>query len=134
MITSDRLRSEVFFKAVRSRGPGGQNVNKVSSAAIMYWDFLFSSLLNEDQKRRVRLRLHAMINSENQLYVRSDEFRDLGQNKARCLEKMAALVTAALHVPKKRKATKPTFASKQKRQESKRRRGEIKKLRGRVDD
>ena len=132
-IDKDHLRHEVFFKAVRSRGPGGQNVNKVSSAALLYWDYQYSRLLTEFQKQKLSQRLSAMINSDNQIYLRSDEFRDLEQNKSRCLEKLSDAITAALHVPKKRKPTKPTYSSKQKRHEGKKSRGEIKRLRGKVE-
>jgi ribosome-associated protein len=132
-IDRERLRTEAIFKAVRSRGPGGQNVNKVSSAAVMYWNFMGSRLLNAEQKGRVYEKLEAITNSEVQLYVRSDEFRDLEQNKSRCVEKLAKLVEQARHVPKKRKATKPTKGSKVRRRESKSRRGEIKKTRQRVE-
>lgn len=131
-IDRDRLRPEVFFKAVRSRGPGGQNVNKVSSAALLYWEYSHSLLLTEFQKQKLRLRLDSMINSEEQIYLRSDEFRDLEQNKLRCLEKLCDAVEQALHIPKKRRPTKPTYSSKQKRHASKKNRGEIKKLRGKV--
>lgn len=129
----EHFRREVLFKAVRSRGPGGQNVNKVSSAAQLNWDIEHSLLLNFEQKARVREKLANLINFEGILQLRSDEFRDLERNKSRCLEKLADFVARALHVPKKRKATKPTKSSKVKRRESKSRRGEIKKLRGRVD-
>src|SRR5690349_11095560 len=106
-IDKEHLRHEVFFKAVRSRGPGGQNVNKVSSAALLYWDFAYSRLLTEFQKQKLTTKLQAMINSDNQIYLRSDEFRDLEQNKSRCLEKLVDAIELALHVPKKRRATKP---------------------------
>lgn len=129
----EHFRREVIFKAVRSRGPGGQNVNKVSSAAQLNWDFEHSLLLNPEQKWRVRERLANLINSEGILQLRADEYRDLERNKSRCLEKLAEFVAKALHVPKKRKATKPTKSSKIKRREEKSRRGEVKKLRGRVD-
>ena len=127
------LYREVIFKAVRSRGPGGQNVNKVSSAAQAYWDFRTSHLLSDAQKERLWTKIGHMLTAEGYLQFRSDEFRDLERNKKRCLEKIAALVKDALHVPKKRKATKPTRSSKIKRREQKSRRGEVKKLRGRVD-
>ena len=128
----EHFRREVIFKAVRSRGPGGQNVNKVSSAAQMTWGFEHSLLLNEQQKYRVREKLKNMITSEGVLMLRSDEFRDLERNKARCLEKLAAFVASALHVPKKRKATKPTRSSQVRRRDEKSRRGEVKKMRGKV--
>ncbi len=133
-MTPDHFRREVVFKAVRSRGPGGQNVNKVSSAAQLSWDFEHSVLLNGEQKARVRVKLINMINGEGILMLRSDEYRDLERNKARCLEKLAAHVAAALHVPKKRRATKPTYSSTLRRKDAKSRRGETKKLRGKVRD
>lgn len=131
-ISIEWLRPEVWFKAVRSRGPGGQNVNRVSSAAILYWGFEDSPLFNADQKQRLRKHLTSIINSENQIYLRSDEFRDLERNKSRCLEKLVDLVNAALHVPKKRKPTRPTYSSKLKRRESKERRSQTKRLRSKV--
>ena len=128
----EHFRREVIFKAIRSRGPGGQNVNKVSSAAQMTWEFEHSLLLNEQQKHRVREKLKNLITGEGVLMLRSDEFRDLERNKARCLEKLAAFVTSALHVPKIRKATKPTRSSQVRRRDEKSRRGEVKKMRGKV--
>lgn len=129
-----RLKAEVFFDAVLSRGPGGQNVNRTASAAQMYWDFENSLLLNDWQKSMVRSKLARMINSEGLLYLRSDESRDLPQNKSRCIEKLVQHLTDAFHVPKKRKKTRPTRSSLAKRRDAKTRRGEIKKNRRRVDD
>ena len=130
----EHFRREVVFKAVRSRGPGGQNVNKVSSAAQLSWEFEHSLLLSPEQKSRVRFKLGNMINSEGVLMLRSDEYRDLERNKVRCLEKLADHVALALHVPKKRRATKPTRSSQVRRVDQKSRRGEIKKMRGKVRD
>jgi ribosome-associated protein len=132
-LNPERLRAEVIFQAVRSRGPGGQNVNKVSSAALLTWDFMYSRLLNDEQKARVAFRLQSIINGESQIFIRSDEFRDLERNKARCLEKLAERVSAALFVPKKRKRTKPTRASRERKLEQKKRRSQTKKWRGKVD-
>ena len=72
-----QIESEVKFVAVRSRGPGGQNVNKVSSAAILLWDFGHSNSLSAFQKEKVSAKLQSSINKENQIFLRSDEFRDL---------------------------------------------------------
>lgn len=130
----DQLRGEVYFRNVRSRGPGGQNVNKTSSAAVLFWDFEFSKLLTEFQKNRVRLRLESLLNGEGQISLRSDEFRDLERNKTRCLEKLVEHVAKALHIPKRRKATKPTYGSVQRRIQGKSRRSETKKMRRKVDD
>jgi ribosome-associated protein len=129
VIGPEHFRREVIFRAVRSRGPGGQNVNKVSSAAQINWDLEHSLLFTPEQKERLRLKLAPLMTNEGYIQFRADEFRDLERNKQRCLEKLAELVRSALFVPKKRKATKPTRSSQKKRIEQKSRRGEIKKLR-----
>jgi ribosome-associated protein len=127
------LEREVTFTAVRSRGPGGQNVNKVSSGAHLVWDFMNSQLLTWEQKNRLWEKAANLINKEGYIHFRADEFRDLERNKKRCLEKLDAAVEAALHVPKKRKATKPTKSSKIKRRDQKSRHSQTKKLRGKVE-
>ena len=132
MITPEQLRSEVYFQATRSRGPGGQHVNRTSSAALIFWDFKFSKLMTEVQKARLEIALANVINSEGQVYLRSDEFRDLERNKTRCLEKLAELVAKGLHVPKRRRATKPTFGSKMRKLDGKTRRGDTKRMRAKV--
>ena len=129
----EKIRSEVKFSAVRSRGPGGQNVNKVSSAAQLKWDFMLSEYLTENQKNLINQKLYNYINKNEELYLRSDEFRDLERNKAKCLQKLSELLRTAFHKPKPRKKTKPTKASKRKRLDSKRQRGETKKNRKKVD-
>jgi ribosome-associated protein len=126
------LAKEVDFVAVRSRGPGGQNVNKVSSAAVLYWSFNNSKLITEHQKELIRHKLQSAINKDDQVYTRSDEFRDLERNKSRCLEKLSELLAFAFHKPKKRTATKPTRSSKLRKLESKNRRSETKKMRQKV--
>ena len=128
-----RIYAEVNFTAVRSRGPGGQNVNKVSSAAVLFWNFENSVSVTSEQKALIRLKLSSHINKEGEFYIRSDEYRDLERNKFRCLEKLEGLLTQAFHRPKPRRATKPTRASKQRRLESKRRRGDTKRQRGSKD-
>jgi ribosome-associated protein len=134
MPTVDQLRSEVFFQAVRSRGPGGQHVNRTSSAAQCFWDYRFSKLLNDTEKARVGRLAANSINAEGQVYLRSDEFRDLERNKVRCLEKLSELIAKCLHVPKRRRATKPTYGSKVRTREGKTRRSETKRLRSKVHD
>lgn len=128
-----KIRSEIQFSAVRSRGPGGQNVNKVSSAAQLKWDFMLSEHLSENQKNLINQKLYNYINKKEELYLRSDEFRDLERNKARCLQKLGELLRTAFHKPKPRKKTKPTKASQRKRLDSKRQRGETKSNRKKVD-
>jgi ribosome-associated protein len=130
----EQIQNEVSFVAVRSRGPGGQNVNKVSSAAVLYWNFLYSPHLTDEEKNLVVRKLQSNINKEGQIYLRSDEFRDLEKNKSRCLEKLLNLLTGAFFKPKKRRPTKPSFASKLKRQHSKKQRSETKRSRQKIRD
>jgi ribosome-associated protein len=127
------LAAEVTYHAQRGRGPGGQNVNKVASAVLLTWDYLGSNQLDDAQKARIGMRLAALLNSQGEIQLRSDEFRDLERNKARALQKLVERVAAALFVPKKRKATRPTRASRLRRQESKSLRSRLKKLRGTPD-
>lgn len=127
-----QIENELTFTAIRSRGPGGQNVNKVSSAAFLTWDYQSSFGLNDEEKHLVKIKLQNHINKEGALYLRSDEFRDLGMNKARGLEKLLFLLNQAFHKPKKRKPTRPTRASKAKKRVSKTHRSEIKKGRQKI--
>jgi len=124
-----QIETEIQFTAVKSRGPGGQNVNKVSSAAFLTWDYQASQGVNEEEKQLIYSKLQNHINKEGEVYLRSDEFRDLTMNKSRGLEKLCFLLEQAFHKPKKRKATKPTRASKEKKRMQKSRRSEIKKTR-----
>lgn len=124
--------SEIHFKAIRSSGPGGQNVNKVSSCAQLYWHFQYSELITEDQKQQINLKLANYINKEGVLFLRSDEFRDLERNKAKCLEKLNQLLKKAFFRPKIRKKTKPTYSSQLKRLDGKKNRSEIKKNRQKI--
>lgn len=123
------LRREVTFKAVRSRGPGGQNVNRVSSAAQMLWPIGPSALFSLDEKARIRTQLAHLTTKQDCIQFRSDEFRDLERNKQRCLDKLRAVLKAALHVPKKRRPTRPSRAAKAKRRDQKSRRSDLKKMR-----
>ena len=127
-----QIEREIEWAAVTSRGPGGQNVNKVASAALLTWPFRRSSALSDEQKDLIAVKLHTRINQLNEFYLRSDEYRDFPRNKDRCLEKLKQLVGHALHKPKARKATKPTRASRLKRKESKKKRAEVKRNRGKV--
>lgn len=128
----EQILREIDFTAVRSRGPGGQNVNKVSSAAVLYWCPVTSAALLQDQRQRLMARLGATLNKDEFLMMRSDEYRDLPMNKSRCIEKLFALLEATLHVPKKRRATKPSRSSREKKMDSKTKRGDVKRLRGRI--
>jgi ribosome-associated protein len=128
----EAIFNEVTFYAVRSRGPGGQNVNKVSSSALLVWDFRNSNHINWEQKNLIREKLAGRINADGHLHLRSDEFRDFEKNKSRCLKKLEEMLSRAWHKPKPRKATRPTRSSKIKKRDQKQRRGETKRGRQKV--
>lgn len=115
---------------MRSRGPGGQNVNKTNSAVVLRWSPEHTSAFSEDQKQRL-LRL-LVLNSEGEVMIRSDVHRVQDQNKSECLEKLDRMITKAFFIPKKRIKTKPTFSSKVKRRETKKKRAHLKLARQKV--
>lgn len=121
------VQSEVTLTAVRSRGPGGQHVNKTSSAAQLRWEYGTSHVLSDEQKQLVTAKLTSFINKEGELHLRSDTFRDLESNKKEVLKKLMQLLARAFKREKPRVATKPTYGSKQRRHSEKKKRGEIKK-------
>jgi len=125
--------AELDERFVRASGPGGQNVNKVSTAVELRFNVLSSSLPDE-----VRMRLIALagkrINQEGVLLIDSREHRTQAQNREAARARLAALIQAASVRPKRRRKTKPTKAAKERRIESKKKRGEIKARRGRVED
>ncbi len=122
---------EIEFTYVRSSGPGGQNVNKVNSKAVLRWNVLSSRVLNPATRARLFEKLGTRISGEGDLVLASDRFRDQGRNREDCLTKLRELVAAALTPPKPRKETKPTRSSKRRKLDSKSRHSDKKKMRGR---
>ncbi|MDE1949809.1 MAG: aminoacyl-tRNA hydrolase [Burkholderiales bacterium] len=126
-------RAEVEFSAVRAQGPGGQNVNKVSSAARLRFDIGASSL-PEPVKERLRALPDQRISSDGVVVIKAETHRSLPRNQADALARLQALVDAAAQPEIERRATKPTRASKLRRLEGKARRGAIKAGRHRVGE
>ena len=123
---------ELEFSFVRSSGPGGQNVNKVNSKAVLRWNVSNTACFPIEEHLRVIAKLSPRLTSEGELIVMSDRFRDQKQNKDDCVEKLRAMIEEALTIPKARRKTKPTKGSKRRKLDSKIRDGEKKRLRGKV--
>jgi len=124
---------ELSVRAVRASGPGGQNVNRVSTKVELSFDLPGSSVLEPSVKTRLRRLASSRLNAEGALVITSQATRSQAQNLADAREKLAALVRAALVVPKRRRATKPTKASKERRLEQKRRQSDKKRGRARAE-
>lgn len=120
---------EIHFDFVRSGGPGGQNVNKVSTKVVGRWHVVGSRALNNAQKERLARTLRSHLNKHGELVVAYERERSQSQNKTRVIARLEELVAQGLRVPKKRIATRRTFASKERRLASKTKRSAIKKSR-----
>lgn len=120
------VSSEIQLQTTRSGGKGGQNVNKVETAVIAYFNITSSQILSEEQKQIVLVKLTNRINSEGSLVVKSQTFRTQLENKEDAIKKVNELITSALKKKKARIATKPSKQSKEKRIESKKRSSEVK--------
>ncbi len=106
---------ELDWTYARSGGPGGQNVNKVASKAQLRWRMAANTSVPEAAKARLRATHPSMATIDGDLLITSQEYQDQERNRLRCVEKLTDMLRAALIVPKKRKATKPTKGAQRRR-------------------
>ncbi len=122
-------RHELQYRASRAGGPGGQHVNTSSTRIELLWDLPHSIALTDEQRERVRMKLAARLDSDGMVRVVASDRRSQGQNKQAADARLATLVQRALHVPKKRRATKPSRAAKERRLTEKKHRSDKKRTR-----
>ena len=122
---------ELNFAAIRASGPGGQNVNKVSSAVQLFFDIRNSSLPEKYQQRLLALS-DSRISSEGLVVIKAQAFRSQEKNREAATERLRKLIKSVMIEPKTRKATKPKAGARQKRLDEKRQRSQNKALRKRV--
>jgi ribosome-associated protein len=132
-LESEKIISELQFKAVRSSGAGGQNVNKVSSKVVLSFDLKNSQALSEEEKALLENKLTCRLTSEQILILNCDEDRSQLKNKSIVIKRFLDIITAGLVVPKIRKATKIPKSVIRKRIKDKKNLSEIKKSRRKPD-
>lgn len=125
---------ELVFRFVRASGPGGQNVNKVATAAELRFDIKHNLSLPGTVRTRLAQLAANKINARGELLIFAQRFRTQERNRADAIKRLVMLIRRAAEIPKTRKRTKPTYASKRRRLDNKRRHSDKKRLRTRSED
>ena len=125
---------DIIFEFVRSSGPGGQNVNKVSTTVQLRFDLNGASGIPADVKNRLAKVAGRKLTGDGVLIIQASRFRKREQNRQDAVERLVELLRAAAVKPKKRVKTKPTKASRERKLASKKRRGRLKQMRKKVAD
>ena len=121
---------EIEERFVRASGPGGQNVNKLSTAVQIRFDAMASPSLEEAVKARLKRRAGRRMTADGVIVIVAQRFRTQEANRRDARNRLAALIRAAAEAPKPRRPTRPSLGAKKRRVEAKKRRGQIKALRG----
>ena len=124
---------EIEIRYVRSSGPGGQNVNKTSTKAVVRWNVRSAANVRDDVKARFLERFGSRITTVGDILLTSDRFRDQPRNLEDCLAKLTAMLAEVAVAPTKRRPTRPGRGARERRIQTKKTRGAVKSLRGRVD-
>lgn len=125
---------EISISAIRSRGAGGQNVNKVSTAIHIRFDVRASTAISDEDRERLLKIKDRRLSKDGVIVIKSQRYRSQDKNRSDALERLAEMIRTVLVVEKPRKATKPSKKSRQKRLDEKTRRGRLKESRGKVSE